>query len=588
MSLIVPNVFATLAGNQPAALLDADFNAVVAWINARNPAAGAIAGRPAFGNAGALWASTDAGGKGLWLDIGSAWLSTLPASGMANVKDFGAVGDGVADDTAAVQLAVNSVSALWFPPGTYLMGQVSVPTSCLYLGGTWASVLKQKVAGANVLSVVNSPKLRIDGLQFLGVGGTTSESSNAGVFASVCSSLSIESCLFSGFRWKGAWIEGGGNVRFVNNEAFNSASALQLRGVNGALVANNLFRDPSTPTSTFTTGISLDSTDGHSFGICTNVRVVGNEFRNWINAQSILAHAGVNVVFGANVITNTEMGISVNQFNGTDTISDLAIVDNVCIGTSTTFVGPTGGSGIQVSGLNAGSLALNVTITGNTVRHFNAIFQDQGTAAIQTQYSGNVTIANNGVFDSFANGISVGPNGGHTVIEGNDVDIVTTAGGQCVGIRVTGTSGEHLITGNKVNGANDAVRVDSALGNACVVRNNKYSTIAVNVFAGASNAVFEGKGVYTSGATTIDVGLGAVRHLRVANSSPTTIPSSSIVNAIPGQELILSFDDANTTIDRSGALLAGSVNFVSAANAVLRLIYRDSVWEEVSRVMNNG
>jgi hypothetical protein len=39
----------------------------------------------------------------------------------ANVLDFGAVGDGVTDDTVAIQNAVASAKALYFPQGTYLI-----------------------------------------------------------------------------------------------------------------------------------------------------------------------------------------------------------------------------------------------------------------------------------------------------------------------------------------------------------------------------------------------------------------------------------------------------------------------------------
>ena len=38
---------------------------------------------------------------------------------IANVKDFGAVGDGVADDTLAIQNAINSGNIVYCPPGTY-------------------------------------------------------------------------------------------------------------------------------------------------------------------------------------------------------------------------------------------------------------------------------------------------------------------------------------------------------------------------------------------------------------------------------------------------------------------------------------
>lgn len=44
----------------------------------------------------------------------------LLRGGSGNVRDYGAVGDGVADDTAAVQRAVESTAgAVFFPPGTY-------------------------------------------------------------------------------------------------------------------------------------------------------------------------------------------------------------------------------------------------------------------------------------------------------------------------------------------------------------------------------------------------------------------------------------------------------------------------------------
>jgi hypothetical protein len=47
-------------------------------------------------------------------------------NGTASVKDFGAVGDGVADDTAAIQAAINAIPTsgkreLFFPDGTYLI-----------------------------------------------------------------------------------------------------------------------------------------------------------------------------------------------------------------------------------------------------------------------------------------------------------------------------------------------------------------------------------------------------------------------------------------------------------------------------------
>jgi hypothetical protein len=44
-----------------------------------------------------------------------------------SVKDFGAVGDGVADDTAAIQNAVNTGLPVYFPKGTYLTDPITIP-----------------------------------------------------------------------------------------------------------------------------------------------------------------------------------------------------------------------------------------------------------------------------------------------------------------------------------------------------------------------------------------------------------------------------------------------------------------------------
>ena len=52
-----------------------------------------------------------------------ARLRTKPETCCVSVKDFGAVGDGVHEDTGALQAAINLLpegGRLFFPPGTYL------------------------------------------------------------------------------------------------------------------------------------------------------------------------------------------------------------------------------------------------------------------------------------------------------------------------------------------------------------------------------------------------------------------------------------------------------------------------------------
>ncbi len=137
---------------------------------------------------------------------------TMPArlAEIKNVKDFGAVGDGAADDTGAIQAAVNWTSGgnrgvIFFPPGTY---RVTSPVTFNYNGGL--SIVFRGVNGLSTI-VGNFPDYLLK--RDLGNGNPTSggrviENLNFmnGHAAGGCVRFSstvggaVRDCTFSGFR----------------------------------------------------------------------------------------------------------------------------------------------------------------------------------------------------------------------------------------------------------------------------------------------------------------------------------------------------------------------------------------------------
>jgi hypothetical protein len=92
-----------------------------------------------------------------------------------NVRDYGAVGNGVSDDLTAIQAAINTAATasggiVFFPPGSYLVGGSIVPQSDVtLLGSGSASVLTISING-NIISTTTASfnDFTVDNLTFEG------------------------------------------------------------------------------------------------------------------------------------------------------------------------------------------------------------------------------------------------------------------------------------------------------------------------------------------------------------------------------------------------------------------------------------
>ena len=99
--------------------------------------------------------------------------TTVHSNDYVNVRDYGVIGDGVADDTPAIQALLNSKQTLFFPEGVYVINQALVFKSSgqSLIGVGSASVIKLRdgrtqnvdMLTADTLSGITITRMKIDG-----------------------------------------------------------------------------------------------------------------------------------------------------------------------------------------------------------------------------------------------------------------------------------------------------------------------------------------------------------------------------------------------------------------------------------------
>ena len=160
------------------------------WTGSNNFAGGlginGVSALSASGNSGATTATVSGSGA-LARTLADRFADTI------SIKDFGAIGDGVTDDTEAIQKALNTKRSVIVPSGTYVISdalQMKGAGQIIRGESPWKSVIRQMTASEHAIEinaqnlndqVVQGNELifnqRIEGLGLLGVGSGSSSAS---------------------------------------------------------------------------------------------------------------------------------------------------------------------------------------------------------------------------------------------------------------------------------------------------------------------------------------------------------------------------------------------------------------------------
>lgn len=261
---------------------------------------------------------------------------------LVSVKDFGAKGDGVTDDTAAIQAAIAAADNLYWPEGTYLVDTASnamVPTS--KIGMWWYGYGATIKAKDGATAAGNALMLRLFN----------------------CSNVVIEGLTFDGNR--------------ANRTAFASSShCIQINDGDDIVLRDVVIKN-STYDGIYVRGTTPGTESTYPTKILFDNVVVDNAYRNGL---SLVGANGVTIRGGRFTNTNgtaPQAGIDIEP-----NASDTYLVKNVLI-EGTHFEGNTG-TGISASG--------NVGVLCDNIKLMNITGKANAECFIQAAYVSNLII----------------------------------------------------------------------------------------------------------------------------------------------------------------------------------------------------
>lgn len=470
--------------------------------------------------------------------VSYSMISSAPFS----VLDYGAVGDGIANDAPAVQLAINAVAALGrgtvvFPSGKtyFLNAQINFCDNLTIMGYGAKIVAGRSYAAINTPlfknfanSTLNVPgiilaseNITVLGLTFDGAdtgvpgglvpnvdmhgvilcfGGWTAGSGVNGVVVRDCTFTNFEGAPVFAYRSQNLDISDNYFENIFANATLSIGASIDCHEVDGAIISGNRIDHTSTGKSWH--GIVVLDWDTGS----KNVNVTNNVIRNLNGGDGISCEGNSpsavnldNCVIADNVISDCAGdGIGVDHcievIVSNNTIRNVGQNGILAAATNTLIIDGNNLRGMSMSGVWANGIGLRAVITNNRIQdtgYLDANYQGEG-IFLYNATGGNAVsaeIIGNYIKDTDACGIYC--NMTHSVIQGN---FINNFGRDNTATRDFGILGNGMVCDNIVI----AIATHSSYGinieDGCSVKNNRVSGTFADGFyrVGFRNAIYSG------------------------------------------------------------------------------------------------
>jgi parallel beta-helix repeat protein len=364
--------------------------------------------------------------------LSKARQNALYADSIVDVRDYGAVGDGVTDDTSAIQVALNSGAVnVFIPTGTYLISQITMPSSVRLYGGGGSSVIKVKNS-ANTNAIVSSSASGFSLEDFKLDGNYTNQTSGSGIVLSTPIYAKVKNVRIENVYGTAILLSSGYGNEVAGNTVITCGKLAAGYGIyafcsNYNKIENNYVTDTCIGIVVEASGVGLTANhntvvgnisifnrpdftqSGAGFHIEESVSgevkyntVTGNTFNSNIGPGVSITESSNTVLSGNTISNNTNMGVSAAS------AECLNIVGNVITGNGS---GAAAGyqcgiyadatSGVIASNITTASVEGIKTVGVSSIMIHGNDTRGNSSGAINLSPTGTDVHANNKGFDWF-------------------------------------------------------------------------------------------------------------------------------------------------------------------------------------------